>query len=56
MRTLDGYGEDSYRGRGLTHVKRGPRIGEKEKLAILREGEKNGINAVCSNICLQMIA
>jgi transposase-like protein len=27
--------------------KRGPRFSEKEKLAILREGEKNGVRAVC---------
>jgi transposase-like protein len=28
--------------------KRGPRFTEKEKLAILKEGEKNGVNAVCA--------
>jgi hypothetical protein len=27
--------------------KRGPGFSEKERLAILEEGEKNGINAVC---------
>ena len=27
--------------------KRGPRFSEKEKRAILKEGEKNGVNAVC---------
>ena len=28
--------------------KRGPRFTEKEKLAILKEGEKNGVKAVCA--------
>jgi transposase-like protein len=28
--------------------KRGPRFSEKEKLAILKEGEKNGVKAVCA--------
>jgi transposase-like protein len=28
--------------------KRGPRFSEKEKLAIVKEGEKNGVKAVCA--------
>jgi transposase-like protein len=28
--------------------KRGPRFSEKEKLAIVKEGKKNGVNAVCA--------
>ena len=28
--------------------KRGPRFSEKEKLAILKEGKKNGVKAVCA--------
>jgi transposase-like protein len=28
--------------------KRGPHFSEKEKLAILNEGEKNGVAAVCA--------
>jgi hypothetical protein len=28
--------------------KRGPRFTEKEKLAIIKEGKKNGVKAVCA--------
>jgi hypothetical protein len=33
----------------------GPRFTEKEKLAIVKEGEKNGINAVCAKYDMILI-
>jgi len=47
MLALEGNGEDSYRGRGF-NSKRDPRFTEEEKLAIVKEGEKTGVKAVCA--------
>jgi hypothetical protein len=30
--------------------KRGPRFSEREKLAILKEGEKSGVKAICAKL------
>jgi hypothetical protein len=34
--------------------KRGPRFTQEERLAIVKEGEKDGINAVCAKYALDL--